>query len=207
MIERWQVTSLGATVFNERCCRLSYGILCREEYDPENNPSHTGQRVFKSPHDGKIWVEGQIDWFVKQVCGLLNNMHSPLMTEFFKGDTVSVDGILKPYTLKVKPGHYQAKWQTHVVMCGLPREQLPTNISQSDVGRLCDITSSLQGKDVDMKEKNRHWYNRGERYMRVNFNIRVILGAADVKFRMESKGVRKEVLSEDHDSIQVIWGT
>ena len=207
MIERWQVTSLGATVFNERCCRLSYGILCREEYDPENNPSHTGQRVFKSPHDGKIWVEGQIDWFVKQVCGLLNNRRSPLMTETFKGDTVSTDGVLKPYTLKVKSGHYQAKWQTHVVMCGLPREQLPTNMGQSDVGRLCDISSSLQGKDVDMKEKNRHWYNRGERYMRVNFNIRVILGAADVKFRMESKGVRKEVLSEDHDSIKVIWET
>ena len=129
------------------------------------------------------------------------------MTKTFKGDTVPVDGILKPYTLKVKPGHYQARWQTHVVMCGLPREQLPTNIGQNDVGHLCDISSSLKGKNVDIKEKNGHWYNRGERYMRVNFNIRVILGAAEVKFCMESKGVRKEILSEDHDSIQVIWET
>ena len=125
------------------------------------------------------------------------------MSETSKGDTVSTDGILKPYSLKVRPGHYDAKWQTHVVMCGLPRKDLPTNIGQSEVSRLCDITSSLKGKDVDMKEKNRHWYNRGERYMRVNFNIRVILGPADVKFRMESKG--REVLSEDHDAIQVIW--
>lgn len=125
------------------------------------------------------------------------------MVEISKGNKVSIDGILKPYSLKVKPGHYKAKWLTHVVMCGLPREQLPTNISQSEVSRLCDITSSLEGKCVDMKEKNRHWYNRGERYMRVDFDIRVILGLADVKFRMESKG--KEVLSDDHDAIQVIW--
>ena len=125
------------------------------------------------------------------------------MADISKGDMVSSDGILKPYTLKVRPGHHQAKWTTHVVMCGLPREQLPTNIGQGEVSRLCDISSSLKGKDVDMKVKNRHWYNRGERYMRVNFNIRVILGPADVKFRMESK--ERDVLSEDHDSIQVFW--
>ena len=121
----------------------------------------------------------------------------------FKGDMVSTDGIVKPYTLKIRPRDYQAKWQTHVVMCELPREQLPTNFSQSEVIRLCDVSSSLTGKDVDIKEKNRHWYNRGERYMRVDFNLRVILGAADVRFRMESKS--RDVLSEDHDSIQVIW--
>lgn len=203
-MERRQMTSLGAMVFKERCCRLSYGILCREEYDPENNPTHIGQVIYKSPYDGKNWVEGQIDWLLKQVCRLWKiDLRLHLTAKILKGDTVSSDGILKPYTLKVKPGHYQAKWQTHVVMCGLPREQLPTNISQSEVSRLCDINSSLKGKDIEMKEKNRHWYNRGERYMRVNFNIRVILGPADVKFRMESKG--REVLSEDHDSIQVIW--
>lgn len=71
-MERWQVSNLGAKVFKERCCRLSYGILCREEYDPENNPTHVGQTVIRSPHDGKLWVEGQIDWFLKQVCRLSN---------------------------------------------------------------------------------------------------------------------------------------
>ena len=125
------------------------------------------------------------------------------MPETPKGDTISTDGILKPYSLKVRPGHYDAKWKTHVVMCSLPRGQLPTNMVQSEVSRLCDITSSLKGKNVDMKVKNRHWYSRGERYMRVNFNVRVILGPADVKFRMESGG--RDVLSEEHDTIQVIW--
>ena len=125
------------------------------------------------------------------------------MPETSKGDTISTEGILKPYSLKVRPGHYDAKWKTHVVMCSLPREQLPTNMGGSEVSRLCDITSSLKGKNVDMKVKNSHWYSRGERYMRVNFDVRVILGPADVKFRMESKG--RDVLSEEHDAIQVIW--
>ena len=125
------------------------------------------------------------------------------MPETSKGDTISTDGILKPYSLKVRPGHYDAKWKTHVVMCSLPREQLPTNMGGSEVSRLCDITSSLKGKNLDTKVKNRHWYSRGERYMRVNFDVRVILGPADVKFRMESKGM--DVLSEEHDAIQVIW--
>ena len=74
---------------------------------------------------------------------------------------VSTDGVLKPYSLKVRPGRYDAKWQTHLVMCGLPREQLPTNISGSEVSRLCDITSSLKGNDVDMKEKDRIQRQRG----------------------------------------------
>ena len=71
-MERWQASNLGTIVFKERCCRLSYGILCREEYDPNTNPTHIGHKVFKSPHDGKLWVEGQIDWFLKQVCTILN---------------------------------------------------------------------------------------------------------------------------------------
>ena len=124
------------------------------------------------------------------------------MAETLKGDTVSADGVLKPYSLKVRPGDYYAKWQTHVVMCGLPRKDLPTNFSQGEVSRLCDLHSSLS-KDVDMKEKNCHWYNRGKRYMRVNFNIRVVLGPADVKFRMESKG--RVILSEEHEVIEVVW--
>ena len=67
-MERWQASSSGTIVFKDRCCRLSYGILCREEYDPKTNPAHISQTVSKSPRDGKLWVEGQIDWFLKQVC-------------------------------------------------------------------------------------------------------------------------------------------
>ena len=47
------------------------------------------------------------------------------------------------------------------------------------------------------------WYNRGEEYVRAKFNIKVILGAADIKFQLESKD--HKVLSNDHDPIVVKW--
>ena len=67
-MDRVQTLKSGNVVFKERCCRLSYGVLCMEEYDP-NNPAHIGQKVTADPRDGKNYVEEQIDWFVKQVSG------------------------------------------------------------------------------------------------------------------------------------------
>ena len=49
--------------------------------------------------------------------------------------------------------------------------------------------------------KNRHWYNKGERFLRFRFDIRVILGAADLKFQIRSKN--DVVLNTDYDAIQV----
>lgn len=65
-MDRIQSISRGDVVFKERCCRVSYGMRCREEYNPDN-PRHLGQKVTVDQRDGKKWVENQIDWFVKQV--------------------------------------------------------------------------------------------------------------------------------------------
>ena len=74
-MDRVQTLKSGNVVFKERCCRLSYGVLCMEEYDP-NKPSHIGQRVKPDPRDGKKYVEEQIDWFVKQVSREVPTHHS-----------------------------------------------------------------------------------------------------------------------------------
>jgi len=68
---------------------------------------------------------------------------------------------------------------------------------------LCDVESILQDKGVEMKLKNRHWFQRGEKYLRAKFNIKVILGAADLKFQLQTKD--RTVLSNDHDAIDVKW--
>lgn len=84
-----------------------------------------------------------------------------------------------------------------------PPERLPTSLDQDGAKVLCGIESVLKDKGVDMKMKNRHFYNKGERFLRVRFDVRVILGAADLRFQIQSKnGV---VLSTDHDAIQVKW--
>ena len=66
VMDRIQAVSSKSPVFQERCCRLSYGVRCREEHNPENI-RHLGQAVTIDPRDNKKYVENQIDWFIKQV--------------------------------------------------------------------------------------------------------------------------------------------
>ena len=68
-MDRVQTLRWGSDIFKERCCRVSYGVLCLEEYD-SSNPAHVGLKVTLDARDGKKWVENQIDWFVKQVGNL-----------------------------------------------------------------------------------------------------------------------------------------
>lgn len=66
VMDRVQSIRGGDMVFQQRCCRLSYGVLCSEAYNA-SNPHHLGQNVIVDPLDGKRWVPNQIQWFVKQV--------------------------------------------------------------------------------------------------------------------------------------------
>ena len=69
-MDRIQAVSSKIPVFQERCCRLSYGVRCREEHDPINI-NHLGKTVTIDLRDNKKYVENQIDWFIKQVGVLL----------------------------------------------------------------------------------------------------------------------------------------
>lgn len=105
--------------------------------------------------------------------------------------------------MKMSPGKEAQLWQTHVVMSTVPRDQLPQSLSQDGAKRLCEVESVLENKGVEMKVKNRHWYNRGNEYVRAKFNIKVILGAADIKFQLQTKD--EKVFSNTHDTIEVRW--
>lgn len=51
------------------------------------------------------------------------------------------------------------------------------------------------------KLKNRHWWNNGKKYHRINFVIKVNLGPADLSFELWHNGVK---LSKDN-TIKVEW--
>ena len=104
--DRVQSTSRDKVVFKQRCCRNSYGVLCLQEYD-EDNPTHLGQKVTLDSRDGKKYVEDHIEWFVKQ------------------GQSISSDGVMKPFMMKIKPGEEDKKWRNQVIMSSNPREKLP----------------------------------------------------------------------------------
>ena len=120
-----------------------------------------------------------------------------------QGENVPIDGFSKPYWLGVKPGDEGKPWKTKIIMSTEPPERLPTCLDQDGAKVICGIESVLKDKGVDMKMKNRHFFNRGEKFLRIRFDVKVILGAADIRFQLRSKnGV---VLSSDHDAIQVKW--
>ena len=202
-MDRIQTVSHGNEVFKERCCRMSFGVQCREEYNP-NNIRHVGQKLTRDNRDGKTWVEDQVDWFVRQVSRTSNiRVYNAITETMLEGENVPSTGITKPYLLKIKPGSEQNPWKTNIVISAEPRDRLPTSLDQDRAKVLCSVESVLKDKGVDMKLKNRHWYSRGEKYIRARFEVKIILGAADLKFQLESRD--RKVLSNGHDAIQIRW--
>ena len=47
-----------------RRCPVSYGVLCREVYNPER---HRGEDVEIDPFDERRYAVDQVMWFIKQV--------------------------------------------------------------------------------------------------------------------------------------------
>lgn len=73
----------------------------------------------------------------------------------------------------MKPGEEEKPWKTSIVVSNTPTEQLPTNLEQDGAHILCSVESVLKDSGVDMKTKNRHWYNLGEKYVRAKFDVKV----------------------------------
>lgn len=69
-------------------------------------------------------------------------------------------------------------------------EQLPTNLEQDGAQIICSVESVLKDKGIDMKVKNRHWYNLGEKYVRASFHVKVSHHSAILPF-----GVHTQVFS------------
>lgn len=64
VLERAQTVEQNIPVWSGRCCRVSYGILCRRIYNPKE---HFGEPTVKDPLTGVLWVEDLIDWIIEVV--------------------------------------------------------------------------------------------------------------------------------------------
>ena len=132
-------------------------------------------------------------------------MKETLILSMLKGQTIPSDGVLKQYWLKIPADKVGTPWKTDIIMSTLPPGLRPTALSQNqdEAKVICRIESLLKGDVVDIKLKNRHWYNFGEKYYRCRFDVRVILGAADLRFQLESRN--RKILSGGHEAINVTW--
>ncbi|KAF2476930.1 uncharacterized protein BDR25DRAFT_208753 [Lindgomyces ingoldianus] len=179
--DRVQKLKNGQSVLGWRCCRSSYGTLCKMVYNPQN-PAHHGARTQLDPLDGQIYIMDYIDWFIKQ------------------GEPVSSDHpIVRNFRRKCSPATPQNP---------NPPRVFPTEIISSDVDKsMLPLTMSSFDSDFSslplstFKLKNRHWWNSGKKYHRVDYVVKVNLGAADISFELWHQGVK---LSKDN-SIKVEW--
>lgn len=138
-------------VYPKRRCRMSYGIVVREVYDPSR---HMGEDVVRDGRDGQQWAERQIHWFIKQVSDFKTAI---LRTaDSIQGQLVTVkDGVQHPFKRKLNLGQERNPWATQVVMSFLPANQLPRSLKRDGARAVCAVESVL--KSQDMKLKNRHW--------------------------------------------------
>ncbi|KAI4610560.1 uncharacterized protein J4E87_010736 [Alternaria ethzedia] len=186
--DRVQKLKSGQSVLGWRCSRASYGTMCKILYDPFNL-AHFGLRTEVDPLDKKEYVMDCIDWFIKQ------------------GEPVSSDfPIVKSFQRKCPPASSKNPnppriYPTEVIYTEVDKSQLPI-VKNNTCRSICKIESDFSSLPLSLfKLKNRHWWNSGPKYHRINYVVKVNLGPADVSFELWHNGVK---LSKDN-SIKVEW--
>ena len=107
----------------------------------------------------------------------------------------------KEFQLKVDPGRENEPWKAEIVMSTCDPASLQRNMSENGVQRVCNLEVSTQC--VDRKLKNRHWYSVKPNFWRIAFEVKVIVGPADLSFQLWSKD--KRIQSGKHEPIAVNW--
>ncbi|KAH8591554.1 hypothetical protein B0O99DRAFT_675246 [Bisporella sp. PMI_857] len=181
--DRLQKLKGGHSVLGWRCCRASYGTICKVPYN-SNNPQHFGQKTHRDAVDGKVYVADVIDWFIKQ------------------GEAVSVDyPIVRPFRQRVTFGNPYRVFTAAIITSQLEKEYLPYTMNQN-CSVLCNVQSDFSSVELTkFKLKNRHFWNLGDKYHRIDYLVKVALGPADIRFELWHNGQK---MSKDQP-IRVEW--
>lgn len=93
---------------------------------------------------------------------------------------------MQNFTRKITPGDPRRAFGDKVITSQLEQDFLPLQYGNgAGADMLCKITCDLSTADEKkFKMKNRHWWQSGARYMRVQYEIRVVMGAADITFEL-----------------------
>lgn len=110
--------------------------------------------------------------------------------------------IVHNFTRKIQPGDPRKAFPTSVVVSHVEKEFLPHHMGpgtyglpfpQNTIGLtplvdaqiLCEVQSDLTSADErQFKKKNRHFWNTGKPYLKVDYQVKVIIGPADIRFEL-----------------------
>jgi hypothetical protein len=110
-----------------------------------------------------------------------------LSTNEFRGSSIDVSKpIVQNFTRKIISGDPRRAFSDKVITSQLEGDFLPLQYGNGvNANILCKITSDLSKADErKFKVKNRHWWQKRQRYMRAQYEIRVAIGPADITFEL-----------------------
>ena len=188
VMDRIQTLSKGMAIYTGKCCRVSYGVLCRQPYD---KIAHRGERVTKDSIDGLVWAEDQIDWLVKE------------------GEAVPDEGFKRPFRLKIAKGYEDEAFEAQLVMSDRPAKTLPRSLRGDSVSRVCNVAARFGQQDFaghslqHIKHKKGNPFSRRPEHFIADFDLKVIVGSADLKFELVGKDGQK--FSQNEARVEVTW--
>ncbi|KAK4545934.1 hypothetical protein LTR36_002498 [Oleoguttula mirabilis] len=181
ILARTQAMRGGPEILSTRMCPVSYGILCRESYDPAK---HQGEDVEQDPYDKNRYAERQVSWFIKQ------------------GQVVDIkDGINRRFRYKIPVGRERDPWRTLIVKSNMPPKELPRSLRHDGVRPVCTVEAVLD--PCDLQARNNKWYQLRRPYHQAEFDIKLLIGTG-LQFEIWGKEGKK---SKSHDEIEVEWSS
>ena len=99
---------------------------------------------------------------------------------------------MKPFHFNIDPNdnndnnNKKSNWSAQFVMWPLVDEKLPASMKSPGVERICTLDVNVDNI-VDQKLKNRHWYNRGPKYYKARFDLKVKVETAGLEFQLCAK--------------------
>ncbi|KAL7657523.1 actin-like ATPase domain-containing protein [Aspergillus phoenicis ATCC 13157] len=179
VMDRTQQLKRGVLTFGFRCAPVSYGIICHKVY---NREIHVGERVQMDVRDKRLYALDQIDWLV------------------VKGRPIPPTGVTKEFHLRTDVGLEAGIHNVEIVMSTELPDRLPRSLSHEGWQTVCNL--DIATDNVDRKLKNRHWYSSKPAFWRTSFEVRVVVGPADLSFQLWSRGER---IRSKHEPISVHW--
>lgn len=185
VLDRTQNMSVGQPILKSYFSRANYGFLCVEPY---NSEKHLLQDTYRD-WDNKLYVNNQIHWVVE------------------KGHDLTEDErIIIPCRRKIDPDSHDPLrgWKTTIVTSNNSGRFLPTNLSEGGVEELCILRSDLSQFNLfggDFKEHKPRLFSKRKAYFTAKYEIRVLVGAADIKFELWFRSRRC-----GENSMAVTWG-
>ncbi|PQK13650.1 hypothetical protein BB8028_0004g05810 [Beauveria bassiana] len=174
------------SVLSTRVARASYGIVMKEAYSPAK---HFDEEVIRDRFDPRQrWAVNQVKWMIRK--GDLVDPNKPLINEFefhlAERDTTRI-------------------WTAEVVISPNEPSFLPTSLKQAGVTRLCSVRSNLEGvqqHQLVLKQKRGTCFSKGHKFYICEFEVRVIVAPADLRFELWFGGYK---FSGNHEPVGVVW--